>query len=73
MNAPQANAVEANLTNAGVMQPEQKGAHHAHAWCRNNGLDADWMEADQSDAELEFLVAEMASKNRREYRRSLNY
>lgn len=73
MNAPQAHAVEANLTNAGVMQPEPKGAHHAHAWQRNNGIDADWMEASQQDAELEFLVAEMANKSRREYRRSLAY
>lgn len=71
MNAPQAHAVEANAHAATPTDTSGPGKHHAHAWTRNNGDDTTRLEDEQLDAEMEFMIAEMSGKNRRELRRSL--
>lgn len=74
MNRSAMPAIESNLTpaTAGVSQEERK--RRAIMATRNRQSQPDFfemLEDEQMDAEMEFLVAEMANKGHREYRRSL--
>ena len=74
MNAPQARAVEANLTSAESPSTYDNRTRRFRGMSGHANPEAtSWMEEEQLDAEMEFMIAEMAGKNRREYRRSLNY
>lgn len=73
MNAPQAHAVEANSTSADSRdaQHKRRAAMFGVINRRDSPETTSWMEEEQIDAEMEFMIAEMAGKNHRELRRSL--
>ena len=72
MNRPNAHVVEANIPAAEAPTPKQFGSGNYTPKQRREMDDVTaWLE-EQDDAEREFLVMEMANKNSRTYRRSLN-
>lgn len=71
MNALRDTAAEAKLTAAAPTNPETKGRGLKPLTHKDRRLlddVTDWM-AEQDDAEVEFLLAEVANKNRRAGRR----
>lgn len=73
MNRPNAHVVEANIPSAEAPTPQQFGrGNYTPAQRREMDDITQWLE-DQDEAEVEFLVMEMAAKNSRAYRRSMGY
>lgn len=75
MNRAASTAIEANITLARIETPEEKRKRAAVMAALGRRSDPEvfsWMEEDQLDAEMEFMIAEMANKRHREYRRSIN-
>lgn len=73
MNRPNAHVVEANIPSAEAPTRKQFGTGNYTPQQRREMDDLTaWME-DQDEAEVEFLVMEMAAKNSRAYRRSMGY
>lgn len=73
MNRPNAHVVEANIPSADAPTPEQFGRGNYTPKQRREMDDITaWLE-EQDEAEVEFLVMEMANKNSRLGRRSLGY
>ena len=72
MNRPNAHVVEANIPSAAAPTPEQFGSGIYTAKQRREMEDLTAWMAEQDEAEVEFLIAEMAIKNSRAYRYSMN-
>lgn len=73
MNRPNARVVEANIPSAEAPTPQQFGrGNHTPAQRREAEDITAWLK-EQDDAEIEFLVMEMAMKNNRSGRRSLSW
>lgn len=73
MNRPNAHVVEASIPAAEAPTPKQFGRGNYTPKQRREMDDITaWLE-EQDDAEVEFLVMEMANKNNRAGRRSLGY
>lgn len=73
MNRSNAHVVEANIPAAEAPRPDQFGrGNYTPAQRREMDDITQWLE-EQDDAEREFLVAEVANKNHRAYRRSMSY
>lgn len=73
MNRPNAHVVEANIPSADAPTPEQFG-HGNYTLKQRREMDdiTAWLE-EQDEAEVEFLVMEMANKNSRAGRRAMSY
>lgn len=73
MNRPNARVVEASIPAAESVTRQQFGrAHRSLSQRRERDDITQWLE-EQDEAELELLIAEVANKNNRAYRRSMNY
>ena len=73
MNRPNAHVVEANIPSADAPTPEQFGRGNYTPKQRREMDDITaWLE-EQDEAEVEFLVMEMANKNNRAGRRAMSY
>lgn len=73
MNRPNAHVVEANIPSADAPTPEQFGRGNYTPKQRREMDDITaWLE-EQDDAEVEFLVMEMAVKNLRAGRRAMSH
>jgi hypothetical protein len=75
MNRSATPAVESKLNPATSDAHRKERQRRAIFAAKDRQQDPDalsWLEEDQMDAEMEFLVSEMANKGHREYRRSLS-
>lgn len=73
MNRPNAHVVEANIPSADAPTPEQFGRGNYTPKQRREMDDITaWLE-EQDEAEVEFLVMEMAAKNLRAGRRAMSH